>query len=151
MKRAELMVISPELVNAARTGEAPEGVELESYDFFSRAWNRNPARRFSEENVKHGCCYVRKGADLWEIISTGIAAGAVGIGASDTGVYEIQGPDGIWKHYRFRRIDRQDVGTDRVIFLSWEEMERIEAAGGVPFSEVVEPWLEEVEELAAAA
>jgi len=148
MKRADLMVISPELIEAARTGEAPEGVELEEFDFYSRAWNRVAERRFSDRNVKHGCCFVRKGADLWEIISTGIACGAVGVGASDTGVYEIQGPAGIWKHYRSRRIDREDVGTDRVIFLSWEEMEAIELAGGVPFAEVVEPW---VEELAAAA
>ena len=148
MKRADLMVISPELIEAARTGEAPEGVELEEFDFYSRAWNKVAARRFSEKNVKHGCCFVRKGADLWEIISTAILSGAVGIGASDTGIYEIQGPDGIWKHYRSRRIDHEDVGTARVIFLSWDEMERIGLAGGVPFAEVVEPW---VEEMAAAA
>jgi hypothetical protein len=130
------------LADAARTGDLPEAlegtVELVGFDLFCRAWNKDAVKRFSEANKRHSTIYLPAGSDLSAVLSAARSAGCR-VGASDTGTYEVQGDRGIWKHYRSMRIDASDIGTDRVIFLTWEEMEKIELAGGEPFSEVTEP------------
>lgn len=128
------------LVLASRTGESPAvlDVEMASYDLFLRAWHRDPVRRLSKENQRHAEVYVKAGSSISEILESAWAAG-VSFGASDTGIYEVQGEEGIWKHYRSRRMTQADVGTDRIVFLSWDEMEKMEAAGLEPFSEVTDP------------
>lgn len=126
---------------ASQTGVLPsvlEGsVELTDFDCFSRAWNKDRSRRFSEKNKRSTRIFLPVGSDILTVLAN-LRGCSVGIGTSETGTYEVQGDAGIWKQFRSMAILASDVGTKRLIFLSWEQMEAIELAGGEPFAEVVE-------------
>ena len=126
---------------ASHSGALPVAIEgsvkLTAFDCFSRAWNANRTRRFSEKNKRSARIYLPVGSDVLTVLAN-LRSCSVGIGTSETGTYEVQSDAGIWKQFRSMAIQASDVGTKRLIFLSWEQMEAIELAGGEPFAEVVE-------------
>jgi hypothetical protein len=115
-------------------------VELVAFDVYRRAFNRDTTKLYSEANKRMHTVYAPAGSSLSMVLAANKFAGL-----AQSTIYELQGDRGIWKHYRGRSLDASCDGTERACFLTWEEMEAIELAGGVPFAEVEDP----TEQLAA--
>lgn len=111
-------------------------VEDGFFTVFFRAWNKDKARRYSDENIRQVDVTLPEDADLWTVIKAARKAGA-SKGAFDTGIFEVQGPRGIWMEKR--GLAFQEDRPDRAIFRSWEVQEAMERDGLDPWGDIERP------------
>ena len=94
----------------------------EAWTFFFRASNRNVERMRSEQNKRSEIVYLARGLAASEALALAQETKAIPIGTNRSGCYEIQGPEGVWRHKKENKID---FSTPRraanVIHFAWDD------------------------------
>lgn len=108
---------------------------MAAFDFFWTTWRSLKHRHGASHDefwaARGGLCArleLPEDTTLEQALEAARRAGCFGVGTSQTGCHEVQGPRGVWTHRKgYRNLGR--ARAEDVVFTSWEESEREDERG----------------------